>query len=400
MRSLSIFAGALLIAYGLMEVVIASDPKRYSVMCRYWACWNQAVVDDAYREFLGGAASPQEFSQDLVQVLAHDPASSIRWCDLGEALLASGDQTKAAYCMNRALALGPDSAPVLLRVANFNLRAGNDNQAFKQLARILATVPDYDEIVFSDFDRFGGGIDRVLALGLPADKRAAQAFLRQEMQSGAIVDDVRKTWSWLSARKLTDDPVTLDYLGYLLRVRQFDEAVAVWLASVSRNRGDYMKPNRIFNGDFELAPSGSPLDWRIDQMEAAQIARDASAAHSGQYSMHLQFAGTQNVDFHHVSETTIVSAGTYRIEYFIKTDNITTNEGVRLHVYDPEHSGQLDVLTDASTGTNDWEQKSAIFTVKPQTRIVRVEIVRLPSRKFDNKIAGAAWIDGVKIVPN
>ena len=59
----------------------------------------------------------------------------------------------------------------------------------------------------------------------------------------------------------------------------------------------------------------------------------------------------------------------------------------------------LDVLTEPLRGTNDWRLEVSNFVVKPQTRMVQLQVVRNVSQKFDNKIGGSAWIDGVKIEP-
>jgi len=392
-----IILGAALSLFGFFEAVIAN---RRATLCRYWLCWDQAVVENAYRGYLGGSSSPQQFSSDLVQALLRDPASSYRWCDLGEALLAEGHREKAAYCMRRAVALGPDSAAVLLRRANFDFRVGADREALAGLAHILTLLPDYDEIVFSNFDRFGGGIEQVLSFGLPAQKRAGQAFFHHLLQIEAPPSDVQTTWKWLASRSLIDPHLSVEYVNFLLSSRQYDDAVAAWLEAVGPNRGDYMRPNRVFNGDFQLAESGAAFDWHLDSVDGAQVTRETSGPHSGAASMHIHFAGTHNIDFHHLSEAIAVTPRSYRLEYFVKALGLTTNEGVRVRIFDPEDPSRLDVITDPVLGSLDWQRQEKNVVITPRTRIVRLSVVRLPSRKFDNKIAGDAWISGVKLLPN
>jgi hypothetical protein len=38
----------------------------------------------------------------------------------------------------------------------------------------------------------------------------------------------------------------------------------------------------LFNGDFENAPTGGALDWRITAVRGAETARDGQGARSGQ----------------------------------------------------------------------------------------------------------------------
>jgi hypothetical protein len=37
--------------------------------------------------------------------------------------------------------------------------------------------------------------------------------------------------------------------------------------------------------------------------------------------------------------------------------------------------------------------------VAPETRLLRIEVIRQPSQKFDNKAGGVAWIDNVELKP-
>ena len=44
-----------------------------------------------------------------------------------------------------------------------------------------------------------------------------------------------------------------------------------------------------------------------------------------------------------------------------------------------------------------WTRQEATFTVPPATGLLRVELRRQPSQKFDNKIQGTVWVDSVKL---
>jgi hypothetical protein len=48
-------------------------------------------------------------------------------------------------------------------------------------------------------------------------------------------------------------------------------------------------------------------------------------------------------------------------------------------------------------GTNPWSEVSHEIVVPPETRLLRIEVIRQLSMKFDNKVSGTAWIDDVKL---
>ena len=128
--------------------------------------------------------------------------------------------------------------------------------------------------------------------------------------------------------------------------------------------------------------SGSPLDWRWrSEAELFETAREGRA-------VRIHFEGKENVGFDHLSQTAVLpGAGRYALSARMKTEGITTNEGLRLAIPD------LGVKSESMTGSNDWVTVRLEFEVR-EARAVRVAVVREPSVKFDNKIEGTAWVTG------
>jgi hypothetical protein len=59
----------------------------------------------------------------------------------------------------------------------------------------------------------------------------------------------------------------------------------------------------------------------------------------------------------------------------------------------------LDEVFGQFTGSNPWSSVDHDLVVAPNTRLLRVEVIRQPSMKFDNKVEGTAWIDDLKLEP-
>jgi hypothetical protein len=68
-----------------------------------------------------------------------------------------------------------------------------------------------------------------------------------------------------------------------------------------------------------------------------------------------------------------------------------------VRVFDVEAPGRLDVRTEELTGTNEWRLLDLTFTAGPGTKLIEVQLSREPSLKFDNKIRGTLWLDGVRL---
>jgi len=305
------------------------------------------------------------------------PASPERWCDLGDSL--TGNLPLARYAFTRAVALGPHFPPGLFRSASFFIRTGDRGRALPLLTRLLLIAPEYDYLVFGTLDRLGVPPSSVF----PPDRRSAQSWLRYLVSRNSL-DPARAVWQSILGRSLADDRLASDYVAFLLRQKRFEEAVQSWVAYLGPRRGPYRRTNYLFNPDFETDPTGSPFDWRIESLPSVEITRES-------HGLSLRFDGTQNIDFHHVSQQSFLPPATWRFQAQVRTESLTTDEGFRL-----EASG---AVTEPVTGDTPWQTVSLRFTVPPPGRLVDVRLIRRPSMKFDNKISGRVWIRALMLEP-
>ena len=334
-------------------------------------------------------------SVNLREALRLDPASPYRWCDLAERFSEEGQREKARYCFEEARGLAPNIPPIWMRSMFFYLQGEETAAALDSSARVLKIVPNYDDVIFNYYDRFVPAVAEVLP-HLADNGRAGQAYFSHLLKSGTT-EDAAIAWTWLRGRFFSKDQFAVEYLDFLLRHREFGEAVKVWASYLAARRGDYPNPNLIFNGDFENEPTGAALDWRITAIPGVDSDRDGHCARNGAYSLHIVFHGTENVNYRHTTQMVCVFPGEYRFRAFVRTRELTTNEGLRFHIFDPESGARLDVYTEQLTGTNDWSQLEKTFKVPPDTNLIVVQLCRIPSEKFDNKIGGEAWVDTVSL---
>jgi hypothetical protein len=113
----------------------------------------------------------------------------------------------------------------------------------------------------------------------------------------------------------------------------------------------------------------------------------------------IQFSGKQNVFYQNFYQLVKVSPGhSYHLRAFLKTEGITTDSGPRLEVYDAYNTAVLDELSDNLTGSTDgWTPVLMDFVTGPKTELIVVRLVRFPSKKLDNLIAGKVWLDDVQL---
>jgi tetratricopeptide (TPR) repeat protein len=330
----------------------------------------------------------------LTEAVSRDSANPYRWADLGQALADANDLPKARTCYTRALELSRDIPQIWLRDANFHFQLGEPEQALDTASRVLKTVPDYDAILFGYFSQFELRAPVVLSR-IGDDRRAVRSYAEYLIDRN-FLDDATIAWRHAEASAFGDERLTASYLDSLLRARRYDQAQSEWVASLGDNRDGYPGKNLVFNGGFERAPTPSVFDWRIQPADGVETVRDPSG-HDGHWALRVKFEGKSNISFNNVSEVIRIRPGGFRLRAWVRTQGITTNEGPCLEVQDAESAARLEIRTEPFLGTQDWHLVQQAFTVPSGTNLVAVRVVRQPSQKFDNKIAGMFWLDSVEL---
>jgi O-antigen ligase/cytochrome c-type biogenesis protein CcmH/NrfG len=391
-------AGGLLGAYAIASLVFihvyrANAPAE-RVFCRLGICDTDGAFAELRRQ--AGAATNDALSpEQLLTYLPRDPAAPYRWDELGAALQRAGRSAEARYAFSRAVALAPNSPPTLLTSADFFLRSGETERGLELASHSLQAGPAFDAAVFATLDDSHIGPDVVLGHVL-TDRRSGQAYVRWLLATARLPDAAR-AWAWMIPRAYADDKLAIEYVEVMLNEGKPALAAEGWSLYVAGRSAGYAESDHIFNGDFEADPSGCRFDWRIDPTAGAAVDFDRDVRHSGARSLRIQFDGTKNLTGAGVEQVVFLKEGRYRFQADIRTQDLSTDQGVALRVVGPEAPQRLDFTTEALRGTHDWTRVERVFNAPAGGGLVRVTIVRTPSLKFDNQIRGTSWIDRVSI---
>ena len=392
LRGAQLLFAALLIVFATAKLLLLTlwrdNPEMELFLCHHLlVCDSDRLRERAQTKLEEGEpAKVASAVLDFQEAVRRDPASAHRWCELGEALLEGGQPDQAKAAMNRAVELGPKAPPVLLRNFNLLVRLQEIRHALPLAARILALVPDYDGYLFGSFTRWKMPIAEVLELGLPRDLRAVHAYARflARSQDAERLDPL---WTWMSSRFPPDRKLVYSYLQFLIDQRRLEDAKQITIVHLGRRQEDLSGANLIYNAEFRSELDGNPLDWQIREVSGAQVKLVKGGEGSGRV-LQIEFEGRENVNFAHVSQTMIVEPGQYEFSAHVKTENLTTDQGVSFRFTDLEDSKRLDAWTPQTTGSSDWHVLQHSLTVPAGSRLVQIQLVRKPTIKFDNKIGG------------
>jgi len=332
------------------------------------------------------------------EAVALAPSHAYHWADLAESFASENRLPEARVAFQQALALSHEVPQIWLRCANFHFSLNEPAAALPLAARVIRLVPDYDDILFSYFERFAIPPARILA-ALGPEPRPAQAYFQYLLGANDLLN-AALVWTRLSTHNQATLPLASAYLDALLRHRQYSKASSVWSAWLGpARRGDYPQHNLLFNGSFDDAPSGAALDWLITPIPAVLASFDSDEPHHGSRALRLQFMGIENLSYGHVTQVVPVFPGQYRLSFWVRSDSLTTDEGPRLELTDIDNPTRFALSSDPITGSHPWTRLRLSFSVPASTHALALRVTRRPSVRFDSKIAGTFWLDQVVLQP-
>jgi O-antigen ligase len=372
------------------------SPSAERVFCHFGICDTDAAMaalQNARDANAGGALTVPQ----LLEYLPRDGAAPARWSDVGVALQKAGRTAEARYSFERANALAPNSPPTLLMAADFHFDVGEHQQALRLMARSLRNDDQFDNAVFGDLENRRISAGEILESGL-LDRRSSAVYFRGLIENNHMVD-AEEAWHWIVQHGYADDRAARDYVEFLIGGKQVEAAFGAWTAYARGRDPGYPERDRIFNGGFESDATGCRFDWKVEPAKGTAIDFDRGLAYSGARSLRVQFDGTANPGELGVGQVLFLTPGRYRLRGYIRTKELSTDEGVSLRVANVVGTAPLDAVTEKLRGTTDWTKVECVFDAPAGGGLVRVSLTRKPSLKFDNLVRGTAWIDQLSISP-
>jgi tetratricopeptide (TPR) repeat protein len=367
------------------------DARNWYALGRYW----QYNLEDP---------DAQRAIRAYQTALTLNPHSADTWLDLGTEYESEGDLADAQNALLQAKRVYPHSPEVSWRYGNFLLRKGQFDAAFEEIKRAVEVDPKRGAAAFLLCKRVEPDVNAVLDRVLPNSQDAYLSVLsvltEQQQTDQALV-----VWSRLAAlhphfplrESFPFIEVLIHKLQMLQAQRVWDQALAI--AGVSRPPDP---PNSlVWDGGFESNLSGGGFTWRYPAfIGGVQVTLDSKEKHSGSHSLRLTFNGLSNVNFSDVCQyVSVRPSTTYRFSAWVRTDKVSTDQGVRFALHAIGNSVNSISRTDDVRGTQPWTQISMPWNAEKDVSELKLCVTRLPGEKFDSKILGFAWIDDVDLVP-
>jgi tetratricopeptide (TPR) repeat protein len=336
--------------------------------------------------------------------LSLDPRSANTWMDVAAAYESQGDIPAARDAFLQATRVYPLSAEVSWRYGNFLLRQGDLPEAFSQIRHAVEVDPQRAAEAFSRSWRVDPDVQAILDKVLPPSGAVYLDAIR-ELDFNEEVVPALSVWARLVAihphLKLGD---VFPFIDMLMRTHHTAEARNVWDEAVGLAGlpapGD-PAGSVLWDGGFETGVRGGGFSWVFAPSSVGvQASLDPTTKHSGNQSLRLGFDGKRNVNFSDICHFAEVQPGTtYRLSGWIRTQTLTTNQGIRFRLLWRENSQIVSLDTPDVHGTQPWTKIEMPWTPGKDVNEVRVCISRNPADEFNIRIQGTAWVDDVSLVP-
>lgn len=332
-----------------------------------------------------------------------DPLYADAWMDLGTAYELDGNKDKARDAFQHAKKSYPASADVSWRYGNFLLRQGDQSLAYSEMKRAIAADPRRAPAAFSRAYRSNPNIDQILEELLPADQQVYLLVIKvaAEAKQFAVAQTV---WTELIKLhpKLTVQNVD-ELAGPLMQDHEYLEARRVWDQGISTMVLPPMfRPelSSVWDPSFESGANGAAYSWGYHSIEqGVSISLDKTEHTNGQQSLRLSFDGKHNPDLDAACAFANVQPSTnYYFYGWIKTRNITTENGIELRIRPSSLLKPAVTSTHEIHGTNPWTELDLHWTSPSDAHRVQICVSREPSDNPDVRISGMAWVDDVNLI--
>jgi tetratricopeptide (TPR) repeat protein len=332
-----------------------------------------------------------------------NPRSPYYKLDLAGAYEMAGSNDQADNNFRAAQAAYPISAEVSWKYGNFLLRQDRLPEADAEIHRAVLVDPTLIPLAVSRVWHSDPDVHLLIDQVLPDTAVAYMetlSFLIDEQDAAAAL----QVWPRLIAK----DPhsgwkLSFRLTDLLVAQEKFEEAGTVWRQAVALDAdtaSGYAGNSLVYDGGFEKDVAGGGFAWRQNDVEGADFDFDGDTKHSGNRSARLIFDGTKNLEYENLFQYVLVSPSThYRFQGFLRTDNISTESGMRFEIVDLKDTQHVDVITPNETGTLPWTLEQIDFTTGPKTHLILIRVIRKPSVRLDNKLRGSVWIDDVSLTP-
>lgn len=354
------------------------------------------------------------------------------WLQLAKAATQAGQSEQAVAYLKNLLAHDPTHGEALARLANLLHAQGKLAEAEQLAALATRLAPAHDDtqlqlaVFWSNTSNAAQRLQawHVLLTRIPTMRQGFYPHLRlalDDPQTRPLFDEFAKNpplwWTGFFNYLANSADVSLDtlahlhrlrqqagtipvnevsvYLGRLIKENQWEQAHAVWLASLPPEAQSLAKT--LYDGGFEGEIHNTGFDWFFHPTKQVSIKPDITFGMDGNKALSIQFNGGQHMNFQHVEQRLVLQPSAYRLSLRYRTDNFRTTKGLQWRLRcqtDQRLLGESPPILES----HKWAAMELDFVVPANNctaQLLRLEAAS--SYAHEQIFSGKVWFDTLQI---
>jgi len=343
---------------------------------------------------------PAESVVELERALALRPADYSLWLQLGRLRDQMGQSAAALAAFDETIKLAPFYSLPRWQRGNLLLRAGQYDQAFRDLSQAAQSNPQRLPALIELAWNISRGDPKLTAqwANIQSDRGriAFAGFLARQGKSPEVM-------AQLQAITVIPEESRHQLVEQLLAKGAFAEAFEVWKAEQGHELANQEPKTRIHDGGFEapLTFDAGGFGWRLSRpSNGVALSVNSGQPHSGEKNLRIDFSGDSNPGTELISQIVLVEPSrSYQINFGSRAQDVVTG-GLPLVVVTDAQGERKRLGQSAPLGNaSDWKVASFEFSTGPTTTAVVLSVLRENCSTSPCPIFGSVSLDSFSVAP-
>ena len=402
-RAAGLFAGIGVLAWLGWQILgntIADTQRAVPDVSLRWRPDDAAVLVALATSELSSAADERDLTR--ISGLARD---ALRANPLEEGALRvlalsaerAGRREQARALMQLAAARSSHDTEALLWLFNDSVRRDDAIGALSYLDPILRTRPQLRQAFAGALASFANVASaRPALVALLGRDPPWRGWALAEIAKASDPAVTNAVLSSLAATAAPPRGVELrPFLDRLIAEGRYELAFMTWLSFLSADVSRTVP--FVFNGDFELPPSGLPFDWQVAPIKGAttEVVDTTDKGHG--HVLQVVFGDTR-VPYRQVSKLLVLPPGPYVLSGEVEVDRLVNERGVVWRITCAEGTRSVLATSEPVAGTSSWHPFAVDFAVPPTGCRAQWLRLQLAARfAIDEQVSGTVRYDNLSI---
>jgi len=335
---------------------------------------------------------PTAATAEYTQAVSLRPDDYVLWLSLAHTRELNGDSSGAITAATQAVQLAPWYAQPHWQLGNLLVRAGRQDEGFKELRLAGNSNPALlPAIVDLAWQLSHGDIAFVKNAIQPNTPEAYVALAEYLKKRGAVSETI----ALLRAAGSATDDLRRRYTDELLAAKNFQDAFDLW--SIAHPRDPDIANAAVARG-FEVE---SDLDepgfgWRAKKSPGVVLSLDDAKPKEGKLSLRVDFKGDSDPGVPIITQLMMVEPrAQYQLHFAVRTEEIVSGGLPGLTIIDAGSGQTLGQSGAFPLATNGWRDYTIEFTAPEKSATVQIVVQRDRCSRSPCPIFGRLWLDGV-----